>query len=1126
MRCPSCGHENRETAKFCENCAGPLKQVCGSCGKELRPAAKFCDECATPVSGPLKSIVPERDPRSYTPKHLAEKILTSRSALEGERKTITALFADIKGSMELLEDLDPEEARRVIDPALQLMMDAVHRYEGYVAQSTGDGIFALFGAPIAHEDHPQRALYAALLMQEEIGKYGHQLQVEKGIRLPIRVGVNTGEVIVRSIRTDDLHTDYVPVGHSTSLAARLESLATPGSIVVCQHTHKFTEGYFQFKVLGPAKVKGVSEPVQIYEVTGVGPLRTKLQVAVRRGLVQFVGRQSELEQMRRAWESAKASRGQIVAVMGEAGVGKSRLVYEFKVPLESQCLVLEAFSISHGKAHAYLPLLDLLKTYFEIALGDDEGKRREKIGGKVLMLDRTLEDTLPYVFTLLGIAEPTSSLVQMDPQIRRQRTLDAIKRLLVRESLRQPLVLIFEDLQWIDGETQAFLEVLADSVATAKILLLVTYRPEYRHGWASKTHYTRLRLDPLEKEEAEELLTALLGDGTQAALQPIKQLILGKTEGNPFFMEEVVQTLAEEGALTGKQGSYRLEKAVAELHIPTTVQGVLAARIDRLPTDEKEFLQTLSVIGKEFPFGLLRKVTGHSEGELYQLLSHLQAAEFIYEQPAFPEPAYTFKHALTQEVAYHSVVVDQRKVLHERTARAIEELYQGGLDAHYSELAHHYGRTDNTDKAVEYLRLAGQQAVERSAYGEAIRQLTTGLELLKTLPETPERNQQELLLQIALGQTLMVTKSYVAPEVENAYVRARELCQQVGEVPQLFPVLQGLWACHHMRAELHRATELAEQLLSLAQSQQDQAFLPAAHLALGVVLYWRGDFPQARDHLEQAIARYDPKRHQAYISVFGFDTGVAGFSYASWVLWYLGYPDQALRQSQEALSLAQELSHPVSLGLALAFTGGLHHVRGEPQATRERAEAVMTLATEHGFPDLLALGTLMRGWAVAEQGQLEEGITQMRPVLDAWRATGVALGVPWYLAGLAETYGKAGQPEEGLVMIAEALGVVNETGQRLNESDLHRVRGGLLLTVSEDNHIEAESCFRRTIDVARRQSAKLWELRAATSLARLWQEQGRKEEARQLLADIYGWFTEGFDTRDLKEAKGLLDELA
>src|SRR5439155_386484 len=435
------------------------------------------------------------DPRPilYTPRQLAEPILAEQAAMEargatdGERKTITALFADIKGSMDLIEDLDPEEARRIVDPALQLMMDAVHRYEGYVAQSLGDGIFALFGAPIAHEDHPQRALYAALRMQEESKRYAEKLRLEKGINLQIRVGVNTGEVVVRSIRKDDLHTDYIPIGHSTSLAARMESLATPGSIVVSEHTQRLTEGYFEFKSLGAAQVKGVSDPVNIYEVLGVGPLRTRLQVAARQGLVRFVGRQGEMEQLRKALELAKGGHGQIVAVMGEPGVGKSRLCHEFKLLSQKSCLVLETFSVSHGKAYAYLPLIDLLKTYFHITPQDDERHRREKITGKVLMLDRSLEDTLPYLFFLLGIAEPTSSLQQMDARIRQRRTFDAIKRLLLRESLNQSLILIFEDLHWLDGETQAFLTLLSESVATARVLLLVNYRPEYQHAWGSKT---------------------------------------------------------------------------------------------------------------------------------------------------------------------------------------------------------------------------------------------------------------------------------------------------------------------------------------------------------------------------------------------------------------------------------------------------------------------------------------------------------------------------------------------------------------------------------------------------------------------------------------------------------------
>ena len=862
------------------------------------------------------SVASPQPPVSYTPAHLAERIRAA-SLSDGERKTITALFADLKGSTALIEGLDPEEARAIIDPALQLMMDAVHRYEGYVAQALGDGIFALFGAPIAHEDHPQRALYAALRMQEEMRRYSDELRRTGRAPLPMRVGVNTGEVVVRSIRKDDLHTDYVPVGHSTNLAARMEQLATPGSILVTAYTHRLTDGYFKFKALGETQIKGVETPLHVYEVLGAGPLRTRLQISARRGLTRFVGRQSELEQMRRALEQAKAGHGQIVGVMGEPGLGKSRLFYEFKLTAQSGFLVLEAYSVSHGKASPYLPVIELLKGYFDITVEDDERKRREKIGGKVLMLDRSLEETLPYLFSLLGITDPQSSLQQMDAQIRRRRTFEALKKLFLRESLSQPLMLIFEDLHWIDSETQGFLDVLSESVASARILLLVNYRPEYRQEWGQKTYYTQLRLAPFGREEAEEFLTVLLGIpvgadlrvGPQesgahigAPLQTLKQLILEKTEGTPFFMEEVVQTLAEEGVLVGERGSYRLTQHAPTLHIPTTVQGVLAARIDRLAPAEKDLLQQLAVIGREFSLSLVRQVVTQPEEEFYRLLSFLQHKEFLYEQPAFPEVEYIFKHALTQEVAYNSVLQERRKALHEKTAQAMEALYSANLEEYYSELAHHYSRSGNTQKAIQYLQHAGQQAVQRSAYIEAIGHLTAALELLKTLPNTLERSQQELTLQTLLGPVLMVTKGQSALETGAAFSRAHELCRQIGETPYLFSVLAGLRRFYSGRRELEIARELAQQMLSLAQHMRDPALLVEAHHALGNMLFWSGEFVAAQVQVEQGIVCYDPQQHRSLAFLYGIDPGVNCRNFAANVLWFLGSPDQAVRRSDEALT--------------------------------------------------------------------------------------------------------------------------------------------------------------------------------------------------------------------------------
>lgn len=1140
MRCASCGFENPTGAKFCEECGAGLPRACPACGHEASASAKFCSECGAPLGGPapnaaLGSALAASAPIDYTPPYLAERILAAQAAMEargapdGERKTVTALFADMAGSTALIHDLDPEDARRLIDPVLALMMDAVHHYAGYVAKSMGDGILALFGAPIAHEDHAQRALYAALRMQEDMRRYADRVRLAQGIALQIRVGVNSGEVVVRAIRTDDLHTDYDPVGHTIHIASRMESIAVPGSIVASEHTHKLTEGYFAVKALGATPIKGLPEPLAVFEVLGLGPLRTRLQVAASRGLARFVGRARELEELREARALAQAGHGQIVGVVGEPGVGKSRLCHEFKLRAPPDCLVLETFSVSHGKAYPYLPLIELLKNYCQITAQDDERRRREKLTGKVLTLDRALEGSLPYLFQLLGLAEPGSTLAQMSPQIRRQRTFEAIKRLLVRESMAQPLELIVEDLQWLDSETEAFLGFLGESVANARILLLVNYRPEYRHDWGHRSYYTQLRLDPLGKDEAQELLRALLGDA--AGLAPLEHLILEQTEGNPFFIEEVVQTLIEEQVLRGEHGHYRIERIPTALHIPTTVQGVLAARIDRLGTAEKALLQTLAVIGKAFPWSLLARVAQQPEDALKSLLAQLQAGEFIYEQPAFPEVEYSFKHGLTQEVSYGSLLSERRCALHERTAQAIEALFSAQLEEHCSELAHHFSRSGNAPKAVQYLHCAGRQAVQRSADAEAVTHLTTALALLETLPDAPERARQELALLITLGPAWMATKGHAAPEVEATYTRALMLCRQLGETIQLFPALVGLRTFYQVRGELPTARELGEQLLTMAQKAQDPALLVQAHRALGTSLLSLGELVPAQAQLEQVLALYDPGQHYSPAVFYGSEPGVAGLAFAALDLWLLGYPDQALARSQAALALAQTLSHPPVSATALIFAAELHLHRREAQPTRELAQAILALATEHGFPFWLAYGIILSGWALAEQGRTAEGIERMQEGLSAYRATGAELWRPHFLALLAEAYGKAGQAEAGLKTLAEALAMVDRTQERVYEAELYRLKGELtLLQPSREGagaggRDEAEACFLKAIAIARRQGARSLELRAAMALSRLWRQQGKPAEARQMLGESYGGFTEGFDTADLQEAKALLAEL-
>ncbi len=722
----------------------------------------------------------ERAPVSFIPKYLTERILTSRSAVEGERKVVTVLFADIKDSTELIRDLDPEDAQKLLDPAIHIMMESVHRFEGTVNQVLGDGIMSIFGAPIAHEDHAARACYAALAMQSAMCPYTDQVRSTHGVSMQIRVGLNSGEVVVRTI-SSDLHMDYSAVGPTTHLAARMEQLATPGSIRLSAATLRRVEGLVQVNALGAVPVKGMTEPVDVYELTGASTVRRRLKAAVARGLTRFVGRDIEIEALNQALEQVGTGQGQMVAAVGEAGVGKSRLVYEFVHSHRMQgWLVLESASVSYGKATPYFPVIDLLKRYVHAEDGDDARTIRAKVTGQILTLDETLQDTIPALLSLLDVLPEDSTFLQLDPPQRRQRTLDGLKRILIRESQVQPLVLVFEDLHWHDGESQALLDSLVESLPTTQLLLLVNYRPEYTHGWGSKTYYTQLRLDPLPPESADVFLEALLGD--DASLEPLKNLLIERTEGNPFFLEESVRTLVETQLLAGELGAYRLVQDLPTIQVPPTVQAVLAVRIDRLSQDEKSLLQTAAVIGTEVPFTLLQAIAEMPDEALHPCMTHLQAAEFLYETSLFPERVYTFKHALTHEVAYGSLLQERRRVVHARIVEELEILAGDRLSEQVERLAYHAVRGEVWDKAVDYLCQAGDKALAGAAAEESLARYEQALAILPQLSTTPENLERAIDVRLKFQQPLSIFGQI--PRFLQLLEEAEQLARQLNNQPR------------------------------------------------------------------------------------------------------------------------------------------------------------------------------------------------------------------------------------------------------------------------------------------------------------------------------------------------------
>ncbi len=975
MTCARCQTVNPPGAKFCLECGAALRVRCEACGAALSPAARFCVECARPVRGPAAAAAPAArfaSPAAYTPRHLAEKIRTSGAALDGERKQVTVLFADTKDSMELVADRDPEEARTLLDPVLEHMMDAVHRYEGTVNHVMGDGIMAIFGAPLAHEDHAVRACYAALRMQEAVKRYAALIFRSHGVLVQIRVGLNSGEVVVRGIGSD-LHVDYVALGHTTYLASRMEQLATPGTVLVTPTTLSLVEGYVHVTSRGPVAVRGLPEPIEVYEIVAPGGARSRLHAAAARGLTRFVGRGREVEQLRQALEQAQAGAGQVAAVVGEPGVGKSRLYWEFARSHRVQgWRVLECGAVSYGRTTAYLPIIELLKAYFRIEARDEIRDIREKVIGKVLSLDRALEPALSALLALLDVPVDDPAWQRLDPPQRRQRTLEAVTGLLLRESRVQPLLLLVEDLHWIDAETEAVLESLVPALAGAGVLLLLNYRPEYEPPWARAPHVRALRIDPLPAASAEDLLTALLGP--HASLDALKRALIARTEGNPLFLEESVQALAETGALVGERGAYRLAHDDAPVQVPSTVQAILAARIDRLAPEDKRLLQAASVIGHDVPFALLHAVADLDEEELRRRLDHLQTAEFLYESRLYPDLEYTFKHALTQEVAYGGLLQERRRELHARLVDAIESFHRERPGEQVERLAHHALRGEVWGRAVPYLRQAGLRAAGRSALPEAREWLEQALGVLAALPESPSTLAQAFDIRLELRPYLAQLGEY--RQVMERVREAEAIAEALDDDRRRGRVCAVLTNAHSQLGELDEAFAQGERALAIARRSGDLSLRVLTTTYLEQASYFRGEYERAAALALDNLAALPPDRvHES----FGAAMPIAIYDRYLLIrsLAQLGRFAEAARYEADALRLAESTRHAYPVGMAHVAASWLHLLQGD--WARAAALAEQGIAAYRSGTILLNLphAVATAAWALAQAGPRDVALDRL-----------------------------------------------------------------------------------------------------------------------------------------------------
>jgi class 3 adenylate cyclase/predicted ATPase len=1088
MRCASCSTENPENAKFCLECGARLTTGLNT----------------SPVSPP-----------------------------EAERRQLTCLSCDLINSVELSDRVDPEELHEILANYRRVCTTVVRRFDGHVHDYSGDGIMVYFGFPTAHEDDAQRAVRSGLGIVEAVGQLSHQLRAKRGIELHVRVGIDTGLVVAGSMTADEGVDDRSAVGVTPNIAARLQSLAAPDSVIISASAYRLIAGYFDCRELGFRTIRGISQPMAIYQVLHESSARTRLDVAAQRGLAPMQGRDDEFHRLAERWTQARAGRGSAALLVGEAGIGKSRLIRSLQqhVAQSPDAFLVPLAGSPYHTNTAFHPVVALLERVLEFAPEDTIEQRLDKIDGLLAQYGFDRPGVVPLLADLLGV--PSGDRyppLDLPTDRKRQLTIDTLIATWLTRSGHQPVLFVVEDLHWVDPSTLDLLTQLLQRVPVSRLLVVLSARPDFTPPWPEGPWLERLDLDRLDREASASIVTEVAGRPVPAQLL---EQVLRKADGIPLYLEELTQLVVEEGMVGPGEGGPDPAAPARGLAIPATLADSLTARLDRLP-EAKGIAQLGAAIGRQFSYELIEAVaetvTSLDAEALRDNLARLVDAGLLFVEYDARGETYTFKHALIQDAAYASLLLTARRTYQRRIAQVLVEQFPATVETAPELLAHHYTEAGMTAESLPHWLRAGRRALQASANPEAIAHLTIGLDLLDHLPSGPERAGQELDFRLTLGPACMAMHGFAAPEVDANYRRARELCHELGDTPQLVAVLHGLWTYHVVGGQHTDALALGMQVLELGAAADDDGLLLQGNVEAGWSYLFLGELQRAREHLERALELYDPERHGSHAVIYGNDPATAARGCLAQVRWLLGQVDQALRCSEENITILRSRDkHALSVAFDLVVAAFLRQYSGDPVATGSLADEALAWSEEHGIAFLGAMASILKGWALTREGQLEEGMARMRRGLGAQLATGAELCRPYWLCLTAEASHRTGDISEGLALLEEAEGAMERSQERYWEAEIHRIRGDLLLTgpgsLPGGANRSAERCYLRALEVASRQDARSLGLRATISLSRVWQAEHRDGEARDLLASVYASFSEGLATPDLREAAALLAEL-